>query len=341
MNSTLSGGSQAEIQAGDPTQDDRGVWVRVRVWYQFGSWLAGMATATALYTSLQSITFADFFNFMKKNYRLPAILDRYYIAMQDLGDRERQEDCYGTWHHPALPSKLPLTEQGDEKWQFLLALADGMGGHQGGDTASRLAVEAAITHWAAELTGNNTERLQALVPEVNEFVCKMALGEQGLLDMGSTLVVALIDGAQLHWVSVGDSPLWLYRQGTLRRLNADHSMRPLIDEMVIHGEITQKEADQEFNRHILRSAIGYQMLSLIDLCVEPEPLEAGDLILLASDGIETLDEREIAQILAMQTDKPLREQAQMLLDTVLRYQQSCQDNTTLQLYQHPDLITPK
>jgi serine/threonine protein phosphatase PrpC len=120
---------------------------------------------------------------------------------------------------------------------FLMILADGMGGHQGGDYASRYAIKTFMEHYEST-SGEVNKRLWRALHETNTQLGLEAKTQSKLKGMGCTLVGAVFNGKQLEWISVGDSPLWLYRAERLYRLNADHSMKPILQEMVQDGELT-------------------------------------------------------------------------------------------------------
>ena len=154
----------------------------------------------------------------------------------------------------------------------------------------------------------------------------------GLAGMGSTLVAAVVSPQGLNWISVGDSPLWLFRKGALERLNADHSMAPVLADLVSTGRMTEEEAARDPNRHSLRSAVTGEDIHLVDVSPQPVPVEKGDRLLLASDGLMTLGDREIAGILAETQNAPLEEGAAALIEAVEAADNPRQDNTTLLLY---------
>ena len=119
--------------------------------------------------------------------------------------------------------------------------------------------------------------------------------DRRLSGMGTTVVAALYDGRGVDWLSVGDSPMWLFAGGALARLNEDHSMAPLVEELVRTGELSPHEARNDWRRHMLRSAVMSKRPELVDRAWRPCRLLPGEFLLVASDGIETLAEEEIAR----------------------------------------------
>jgi PPM family protein phosphatase len=196
---------------------------------------------------------------------------------------------------------------------ILAVVADGMGGHAGGAVASRLVADAVVK--AMEQGGSLADGLQA----ANAAVRAGATSKQQLAGMGSTLVVALVAGDEVRWVSVGDSPFYMVSAGKLERLNADHSMAPQIDALVARGVITAEEGADHPGRHTLREAVMGQPLTLIDEGTRRLPSDAR--LLLCSDGVHSLSEADIAS----QSAKPV----QVLISAVLAVGSPHQDNVTV------------
>jgi protein phosphatase len=129
-------------------------------------------------------------------------LHERFAALQSPGKRGYQEDDYGVL-------------DADGKGEHLLFLvADGMGGHAGGDTASAVVTESFTEAYRAA-SGSTRERLQLALAAANAALAAAIADNSALKGMGSTLVAAVVSAAGLEWLSVGDSPLWLYRDGTL------------------------------------------------------------------------------------------------------------------------------
>ncbi len=248
-------------------------------------------------------------------------LERWIAGGQIQGARARQEDAY---------SITPLPEQdGAEGW--LLVVADGMGGHAGGDVAAATATQAFEEGFTQAGKGQDAAmeaRLDAGLRAANEAVEAKQRSDFSLSDMGATLVVAVVIGPALYWVSVGDSLLWLFRDGELLRLNEDHSMRPLLLELVEAGELSREEALDHPVAHQLRSVVHGRDLPLVDMAAEGYPLAAGDVVLLASDGIETLSEEALTATFQAHADDA-GALTRALLDGVEAAGVPRQDNTTV------------
>ncbi|MFI5030829.1 MAG: PP2C family protein-serine/threonine phosphatase [Reyranellales bacterium] len=195
----------------------------------------------------------------------------------------------------------------------LAVLADGMGGHVGGATASRLAVGGFVM--AIEGGRSLAEALDA----ANQAIGTAVTRDPTLESMGATLVGVVVSAAEVRWISVGDSPMFLVSNGRLERLNADHSMVPQIEALVARGIITAEEAAQHPGRHTLRDAVMGQPLTLID--EGRRALAPGDRLLVCSDGVLTLDDEAIA--------RAANRSARGVIDAVLAVGTPRQDNVTI------------
>lgn len=198
-----------------------------------------------------------------------------------LGDREKQEDAFA---HVLL----------DDGQAQLLVVADGMGGHVGGEIASQLALEAFVDCFVNDTKGEPHRRLKTALIMANHALAERIRIDPELDGMGTTLVAAYLSAAGLAWISVGDSLLLLVREGQIQRLNADHSMAPVIERQFLAGKLTREEADRHPERNVLLSVLdGWHSPDLIDCSGQPLPLKDGDCIIAASDGLLTLGLTEI------------------------------------------------
>jgi PPM family protein phosphatase len=181
----------------------------------------------------------------------------------------------------------------------LYAVADGMGGHAGGEVAARLAVDTLVASFGRQPTGSG---LSEAVTAANSVVWEHSLDHPELRGMGTTLAaVALVnedDRDLLALVNVGDSRVYRFHDGKLSQITTDHS---LAEEMVKSGELTSDEAAVHPHRHILTRALGAAADVTVDLWrIQPA---RGDRFLLCSDGLTNeLEEPEIAQVLSSVSD---------------------------------------
>lgn len=244
-----------------------------------------------------------------------------FAAGQITGGREYQEDDYGLIEGHGI----------DAGGSDVLLLADGMGGHVGGDTASRTIVKTFVETYNRTV-GPVTARLRACLEAANNALADETSRNPELAGMGATVAATAVSQHGLEWISVGDSPLWLFRDGRLRRLNEDHSMAPVLASLVAAGRMTEEQAAMDSNRHVLRSAVTGDEIHLIDVSSRPVAVRKSDRVLLASDGLMTLKEEEIARILREMYDTPLDNVVGSLMEAVKAAGGPYQDNTTVLLY---------
>lgn len=242
-------------------------------------------------------------------------------ARATVGARSGQEDAYSVW-----PAEGQLKPSGDSG--MLAVLADGMGGHRGGAVAGQTAC-ATFTHAFSQAAVPVAQRLDMALHASNDAIADAVDKNAGLKGMGCTLIGAWLDDTGMRWTSVGDSLLLLYRFPDVIRLNEDHSLGSYLDEQARRNEITYDEARRNRHRNALRSALTGSQIDLVDLRQEPLELIAGDWILLASDGIASLEGDELADIVFRHRDGSPDDMAQALIAAVEAKQVPEQDNTTV------------
>ena len=237
------------------------------------------------------------------------------------GARPYQEDAFGV---------LEVDRAGrGEATALLMILADGMGGAAGGATASLIAVEV-FTREFPTLSGTAGARFRECLAVATTGLREREIDDPRLRGMGSTVVAALYDGRGIDWLSVGDSPMWLYSAGALERLNADHSMAPVLERLVRTGELSPEAARRDRRRNMLRLAVTGSPAEMVDCASRPCRLQPGDFLLIASDGLETLAEEEIARELRAADGSA--EAAADALDSAVRTAAGpAQDNVTFLL----------
>ena len=244
------------------------------------------------------------------------------------GARNYQEDTALLWSgREVQPSGQPAhAANGDA---VVAVLADGMGGHAGGALASRMACESFLKAYTGCEGGANTERLVEALAAANEAIAKTVDANPMLAGMGSTLVGVTFGADGIEWVSVGDSPLLLYRRGEIALLNEDHSLAPELDRLAAAGTISEDEARRDPRRHMLRSAVTGDDIDLVDVSQRPLKVEPGDYIILASDGLQTLEPAEIERIVAAYADDGATAVANALIRAVEALKDPHQDNATV------------
>lgn len=236
-------------------------------------------------------------------------------SAQHIGSRESQEDSFG--FGDAVP-----THDG-----FLAVICDGMGGMEHGEAASQTAVRAFREAYARKTAEESIpEALERSVHETNRAV--LALAEDlGLVEnLGTTLIATVATDSDLHYVSVGDSGLYVVGGGELRILNRPHVFGNFLDQAVERGLLAAEDAERHPERESLTSYIGIELLEEIDRNPEPYPLNAGDTILLVTDGLfNTLALEEIAECL---DGSPLS-WPELLVSRTLAKHSRYQDNVTV------------
>lgn len=244
---------------------------------------------------------------------------RGFAAAAIVGERERQEDDWGVHVEPP-------TVEGDA--QLLTVLADGMGGAPAGDCASRTVVSAFLDNYVRHAEPA-PERLQLAAWGANDAVAEAVLADPALNGMGATLVAALFFANRCEWLSVGDSYLFLCRDAQLSRLNPLHIYATELDAQVQRGEITQQAALAHPDRHQLTSVVmGWHMEQMATGSLN---LQAGDVVLLASDGLATLSADEVAAICTEGAGHAAQAQwiADALLKRIEEHRAPRQDNATV------------
>ncbi len=243
----------------------------------------------------------------------------HFHAQQIIGRRETQQDAFG--HLTVSPHCQ------------LLILADGMGGHQGGETASQTAVQAFLDYFANPIADElPSDALHTALLRANAALHQIIIQRPELNGMGTTLLAVLInENGQFDYISVGDSPLYYHISGSLKRINANHAFASELEQWVAEGKISAQDAAQHPQRHAITSALTGNDIAHIDQ--QSGNLNVGARLLLASDGIHTLPDEQIAAIL---TDSPVAIAVAALMSATEQHQHPHQDNTTALLIERTD-----
>jgi PPM family protein phosphatase len=173
----------------------------------------------------------------------------------------------------------------------VFVVADGMGGAQAGEVASRIAIETFEQGLPQE--GPAEDRLAAVVQKANRQIYELSHAAEEHAGMGTTVTAAYLDDGHVAIAHVGDSRAYMFRDGELVRLTRDHS---LVDELVQRGKLTEEEALEHPQRSIITRALGIEMLVQVDTW--SYPVQPADVLLLCSDGLTSmLADGQIARIL--------------------------------------------
>jgi protein phosphatase len=243
------------------------------------------------------------------------------------GARPYQEDASAVW--PGHGLLVPAADAPPPNGTSLVAvLADGMGGHAGGELASTTICGTFLEHFL-RASGNGHARLAPSLAAANTAIAAKVAANPGLAGMGATLVGVTIGDEGLSWISVGDSPMYLFRNGEAVQINEDHSLAPVIDRLAEQGKISFEEARVDPRRHYLRSAVTGEDIELIDAPERPLKIEPGDVVVIASDGIHTLELDEISRLVSIHVADGPRAIADALVGTVDAAGEPHQDNTTV------------
>jgi PPM family protein phosphatase len=177
----------------------------------------------------------------------------------------------------------------------LFVVADGMGGAQAGEVASKLAVEE--FHEALPDQGSAEERLTDRIRAANRRIYELSRTEHEHAGMGTTLTAVYLEDDHLAVAHVGDSRAYIFRDGELTRLTQDHS---LVEELVRQGKLTEEQAAEHPQRSIITRALGIE--GDVEVDTWSYPMRAGDVVLLCSDGLTSMiGEEQIVRILGSES----------------------------------------
>jgi serine/threonine protein phosphatase PrpC len=240
-------------------------------------------------------------------------------SLTDVGcQRENNEDSYSYWEAADDASFAALGR--------LAIVADGMGGHDGGQVASQIAVKTLAETYAGSSETDPQKRLLSALQEAHRRIQRQAQADPRLGSMGTTCTAIALVNDRLYFVHVGDSRLYLLREGKLRPLTRDHT---LIARLLENGLIQPDQAHDHPQKHVLTSALGVPDNGNmdIDFSREPLPLKKGDVLIICTDGLwGQMDSGEIQQVLISQSpDAACRALVQLAKD------RGGPDNITLQV----------
>ncbi len=193
---------------------------------------------------------------------------------QDIGQREGQQDAFGF----SDPDNAKFCAHGG----FLAVLADGMGGLEHGEMASRAAVKVFMDTY---LTKSLEEEIPLALGRALVAAQQKVLVLAATAQLGTTLVAAVLHEKSLYWISVGDSALYHVRGNELTQVNRPHVYALDLDARVLAGELSLELALADPQRESLTSYLGMANLQLVDRNVRPMALADTDGLLLASDGL--------------------------------------------------------
>ena len=190
----------------------------------------------------------------------------------------------------------------------LFVVADGMGGHNAGDYASRCAVETMVAWLGSMQETRPVALLSGAITEANRAVASKAASDRSMEGMGTTMVAGTVMDDCLYVANVGDSRLYLLDEG-ICQITRDHS---LVEEMVRAGQLRREDARTHPEKNVITRAVGVQenlRIDFFDVSLNP-----GDIILLCSDGLTNMvEDEEILRI--VHEEASLEKAARRLVDT--------------------------
>lgn len=192
------------------------------------------------------------------------------MSMQ--GKREKQQDAYC----------YKVTDD-----YVLGCLCDGMGGLNGGEQASRLAADLFVRSMSEKLGRDDiTSLLQEEAAYLDEQIFELRDRDGNWMEAGTTMVAVVIQRNNLHWLSVGDSKIFIIRKGDIECIVREHNYKLLLAERLRRREISKEMYECEMERgEQLISYLGMGNVSMVDVNSRPFVLQSGDKILLCSDGV--------------------------------------------------------
>ncbi len=213
-----------------------------------------------------------------------------------IGKRSMQQDSFGV---------SELKEEVIKDKGIMAIVADGMGGLSDGERASMATIISCLNYFDThDMTENMPDNMTDMAENANMEVREVLSDTD--TSSGSTLVAAVVKDRKMHWVSVGDSHILLYRGGEIVQLNKEHNYAADLQDKVEAGEIPLEEALNDPQRNALTSYIGIACLEKIDCNQEALELFEGDRVLLISDGVyNTLDNEELAALMEYPAGKAM------------------------------------
>lgn len=225
------------------------------------------------------------------------------VLRTDVGLVRSENQDFGTY-------TTPREESHSHPGGKLLVVADGMGGHRGGATASRLAGETVKAQYLGSENYDIAKALREALTRANARIFTESQANPDLRGMGTTTSALVVKDNQAWFAHVGDSRIYLVRGDEIRQITEDHS---LVASMVREGLLTAKEAETHPRRNVLQRSMGVSEDVEIDVS-GPFPIQENDVFVLCSDGLHGLvKEHEIKQIAGLPIDQAATEYVRLAL----------------------------
>ena len=235
-------------------------------------------------------------------------------SLTDIGvTREMNQDYFFTSEEPV--GNLPN----------LFIVADGMGGHNAGEFASRYTVETIVKTVSESEKKDAVSILEEAISSANSYLLEHARENEGMAGMGTTIVAATVKGSELSVANVGDSRLYIAGK-EMRQITKDHS---LVQEMVRMGELDAEKAKSHPDKNIITRAIGAQENVKVDFF--EVAFKPGEKVMMCTDGLTTmLEDTELFAILS-EPGKNLAEKVEKMVN--MANQNGGKDNITVVVFQ--------
>ncbi len=192
---------------------------------------------------------------------------------------------------------------GSKNGPYFFIIADGMGGHNSGEVASKMAVDFAVNY----VEGNNIEISRSNLPgfvktmigKANAGIYNKSLEKLEHNGMGTTFIVAAVKGENVQIGHIGDSRVYFINNKKMRKVTSDHS---LIEELVKSGSITKEEAVNHPRKNVITKALG--CMSEVEIDIYEVNAEKGDIMLLCTDGLTNMVDEERIESILLENDDP-------------------------------------
>lgn len=228
---------------------------------------------------------------------------------QYIGTREKQDDAFGSYQ---------------KSYGVLAVVADGIGGFINGDIASRITVDTFLKEFKKEdVTGNINYYFQTSAKKANFEIRKQFED----IPCGTTVVSVIVNKNQMYWFSVGDSTIAVYRKKRLIPVNRKQNVENWLEEQYLSGKINREDALNHPQRRRLINYVGYDGFEGGEICEQPVTLQRGDKVLLYSDGVETLNQIELEELLEQKGNA--NDTAEKIIEAIKYKNVKSKDNATV------------
>jgi PPM family protein phosphatase len=217
------------------------------------------------------------------------LIDIKAVVMSDLGNIRTNNEDMGLFYKVA--DENAVKEKG-----YLLIVADGMGGHNAGEVASRMATDIICREYFDQKNGSVEKQLEKALTLANKTIFEKASSQNAFQGMGTTCTVLVVIGKYVYYAHAGDSRAYIQKNGSISQITEDHTY---VQQLVNNGDITAAEAAVHPKRNILTNAMGTKPDMRIDTGKCKYSFENNDRLLLCSDGLyDYLNDDELNKILA-------------------------------------------